>query len=335
MLLSFLVGCFVFWRVVMPIKGKWKYLLAIPIALAALKFPIIKLIGGPDLFAPTIPGWLILCGGWLYASLMVFFVALLLHELIRGPVLAKKSPEFRRKWDSCGHIAVLVFTLIFVTVGVYNAVPVPQVANYKVKIKNLPPEAVGLRIAVLADLHADPLTGKQRIGDMVKRTMEQNADVIVIVGDFVDGKVHKIADSVSPLAGLKAKYGVYGVAGNHDYYSEYEPWKKEFERLGLMMLDNKNVLLPCNVAIAGVTDRAAVKYELPGPDMKKAVSGISEKTPVILLAHRPDLALAAAENGVSLQISGHTHGGMAPVLSYLVARANEGFVSGRYHAHCV
>ena len=67
MLLSFLVGCFIFWRVIWPIKGKWKYIVAIPLLLAALKFPIIRLIGGKDLFAPVVPGWMILSGGWLSA----------------------------------------------------------------------------------------------------------------------------------------------------------------------------------------------------------------------------------------------------------------------------
>lgn len=330
MLLSFVVGCFIFWRVILPIKGWWKWLAALPLVLAALKFPVIRLIGGPDLFAPRIPGWVILGSGWLYAAMVVFFLGLLLYELIRGPLLAKKSTEFRRKCDCYGHIILLLFAVVFVTVGVYNAIPVPRIINYKVKIKNLPKEASGLRIAVLADLHADSLTGKKRISGMVRRTMEQNADIVAIVGDFVDGKVEQIAESISPLRELKARYGVYGVAGNHEYYSDYLPWKKEFERLGIVMLDNRNIVLPCNIAVAGVTDRAAKKYELPMPDVSKAVDGIDETMPIILFAHRPDLALSASENRVALQVSGHTHGGMAPILKYLVARSNKGFVSGRY-----
>ena len=65
MLLSFLLGCLIFWRVIWPLKGSWKWLAVIPLMLAALKFPIIRLLGGPDLFAPEIPGWIILAGGWL------------------------------------------------------------------------------------------------------------------------------------------------------------------------------------------------------------------------------------------------------------------------------
>ena len=107
-------------------------------------------------------------------------------------------------------------------------------------------------------------------------------------------------------------------------------WKAEFESLGIKMLDNENIVLPCKIAVAGVTDRAAKRYELPVPDIKRAVEGRSGDIPIVLLAHRPDVVLQAEKHAVALQISGHTHGGMAPVLRYLVKRANKGFVSGMY-----
>ena len=45
---------------------------------------------------------------------------------------------------------------------------------------------------------------------------------------------------------------------------------------------------------------------------------------------QPGPARMAAARGVSLQLSGHTHGGMIPGLDRLVAMGNSGFVSGRY-----
>ena len=38
----------------------------------------------------------------------------------------------------------------------------------------------------------------------------------------------------------------------------------------------------------------------------------------------------AAKSGVALQLSGHTHGGLIWGIDRLAARANAGFVSGRY-----
>ena len=330
MLLSVLVGSLIFWRVILPLKGVKKWIALMPLVLAAFKFPIIRLLGGPDLFAPIIPGWVILAGGWLYGAMVIYFVFLAVYEFFKGAFFKKTAPEKRRRYDACCHLALFIFTLIIVTVGVYNTIPVPRVTDYEVKINKLSSHTSGLRIAVLADLHADRFTGNKRISAMVDRVMEQKPDMIVIVGDFVDGRVSQIKDSVLPLNRLKAPYGVFGVAGNHEYYSRYLPWKEVFESLGIKMLDNENVVLPCSIAVAGVTDRAAKSYELPVPDVKKALQGIPENMPVILLAHRPDVALQAEKYQVALQISGHTHGGMAPILSYLVKRANKGFVSGRY-----
>ena len=50
----------------------------------------------------------------------------------------------------------------------------------------------------------------------------------------------------------------------------------------------------------------------------------------ILGSHQPRLAREAAAHGVDLQVSGHTHGGMIAGVDRLVARFNEGFVSGLY-----
>ena len=55
-----------------------------------------------------------------------------------------------------------------------------------------------------------------------------------------------------------------------------------------------------------------------------------ESAPKILLTHRPSLARQAAKHGVALQFSGHTHGGMMPLLDRLVAAANGGMASGLY-----
>ena len=73
MSVSFLVGCFVYYRTLHPVKGKWKYAAAVPLALASLKFPLIWLLGGPRLFAPELPGWSIIFSGWLYGMMMLFF----------------------------------------------------------------------------------------------------------------------------------------------------------------------------------------------------------------------------------------------------------------------
>ena len=101
--------------------------------------------------------------------------------------------------------------------------------------------------------------------------------------------------------------------------------------LGIRMLHNEHVLTGGDaVVLAGVTDPVAGIMGKEVPDIRKALAGAPEKGVRILASHQPRLAPEAAAHGVDLQVSGHTHGGMIAGIDRLVARFNEGFVSGLY-----
>ena len=88
------------------------------------------------------------------------------------------------------------------------------------------PAGFKLSIAVIADLHAcDPWMSLDRIHSIVERTNALNADVIVMLGDYVAGhrKVTRFipAGEWAPvLAGLKAPLGVHAILGNHDWWED-------------------------------------------------------------------------------------------------------------------
>ena len=177
----------------------------------------------------------------------------------------------------------------------------------------------------------DGITRADRIRKIVERTNALNPDIVIIAGDFVDGTVPVHGDDLRPLADLKARYGVFGVPGNHEYYSGYEEWMEFLPTLGIRMLHNEHVQTGGGaVVLAGVTDPVAGIMGKEVPDIRKALAGAPEKGVRILAAHQPRLAPEAAEHGVDLQVSGHTHGGMIAGIDRLVARFNEGFVSGLY-----
>ncbi len=88
------------------------------------------------------------------------------------------------------------------------------------------PAGLKLKIAAIADLHAcDPWMSLERIEAIVDRTNALNADIVVMLGDYVAGhrKVTRfIPDSewAPVLAGLKAPLGVHAVLGNHDWWED-------------------------------------------------------------------------------------------------------------------
>ena len=334
-----LLAVYVFCRAILLLRLKWgwKALLAVLLAVAAFKFHLLHLFGGPMFFSPVLPEGVLLAAAWLFSVLFLFFFLLLAADVIHLLYLLvlfclrKKKTERFRIIGNRVNLALLAFAAVLATVGMAGGTGVPRVKEETISVNHLPDGADGLTVAVLADLHVDGITRADRIRKIVERTNALNPDIVIIAGDFVDGTVPVHGDDLRPLADLKARYGVFGVPGNHEYYSGYEEWMEFLPTLGIRMLHNEHVQTGGGaVVLAGVTDPVAGIMGKEVPDIRKALAGAPEKGVRILAAHQPRLAPEAAEHGVDLQVSGHTHGGMIAGIDRLVARFNEGFVSGLY-----
>ena len=253
----------------------------------------------------------------------------LLTKLVYG-TMGAFMPEPMQLASGYLHSAV---TILFLLLVVREALRVPPVREVRMQVPGLPDALNGFRIAQLSDLHIGPTFGKAWLTDVVARTDSLNPDLIVITGDVVDGSPSRLEEDVAPLADLKAKYGVIFAPGNHEYYSGIQQWLPVFQRLGMHVLMNENTQIRVNgtpFAIAGVTDTAALNWGLEGPDPEKALSGLSKDITKLMLSHRPSLAPESAKAGASLQLSGHTHGGLILPVTPLIAAFNGGYVSGPY-----
>lgn len=228
---------------------------------------------------------------------------------------------------------VLSLALCSTVYGTYEALKVPAVNTHEIYIENLGKEFDGMKIAMLVDIHADTLTDKNFVEAVVNKANALNPDLILIPGDFVDGQVKLQGKNLAPLKNLKSKFGVYGTTGNHEYYFDYEGWINEFPKLNVKILENENVIFTSGdskLILAGVPDSTGGQMGLSAPNLKQALKDIPENSPIILMDHRPSNARENAKFNISLQVSGHTHGGQMPGIYYLVKRANKGFVRGWY-----
>jgi predicted MPP superfamily phosphohydrolase len=162
-------------------------------------------------------------------------------------------------------------------------------------------------------------------------------DVVAITGDLVDGSVRELAGAIAPLAGLRAKHGVFFVTGNHEYYSGATEWIAYLRTLGVRVLRNERVALEVGGAtaidVAGVDDASARRSGVPGHrmDVEGALAGRDPERVLVLLAHQPKAIVKAAAHGVDLQLSGHTHGGQIWPWGCLV-KLDQPYVSG-LHRH--
>ncbi|NTE85823.1 metallophosphoesterase [Agrobacterium rubi] len=217
--------------------------------------------------------------------------------------------------------------------AVSQAVRVPPLKDIEVAIPGLPQSFDGYQMVQLTDLHISRLFSADWANSVVEKTNALNPDLIVITGDLIDGSIQARSGDIAPLANLRARDGVITVAGNHEYFFGYEEWMKYYQGLNMTTLINGHTVLDRNgekLVIAGVTDLSSSRTPFPQPDIAAALRGAPEQAPIILLDHQPKEAARNAKMGVALQLSGHTHGGMVLGLHKLVARANNGFVSGFY-----
>nr|WP_240807797.1 metallophosphoesterase [Polyangium spumosum] len=264
--------------------------------------------------------------------------ALLLSEPMRAAVhalskfSARPLDEARRMFLSrtiAGSAGMITFGLA--GSGAAEALGEVAVRKVPVALRRLPKEMSAFRIVQLTDVHIGPMIGRAWLAEIVGRVNALDPHVVVITGDLVDGSVEALREHVAPLGDLRAKYGVYFVTGNHEYYSGVGPWMEELARIGVRVLHNERVTIGEGAAsfdLAGVDDWTGGSYAKGhGPDLAKALAGRDPSRELVLLAHQPRQIFEAAAAGVGLQISGHTHGGQIFPATMLV-RLQQPFVAG-------
>ncbi|WP_117196080.1 metallophosphoesterase [Rhizobium terrae] len=302
------------------------------VLLVASQHLLINRITSGSVFSPEYPRPFIILLNLLFGAMVflaVFQIALDLMSLI----IAAAKGRFPQVPVEVRY-AMGVVAVGLAAYAVSQAICLPAVKNVDITIAGLPPEFEGYRILQLTDLHISRLFPARWAEALASSSNALDVDLIAITGDFIDGTVEKRRDDVAPLAMLRARDGVLGIPGNHEYFFGYDDWMRHDRSLGIQMLENQHVVLKrgdASLVIAGVTDLAASRSSFPAPNLNAAIRDAPAGVPIILLDHQPRMAEQAAKSGVALQLSGHTHGGMVTGLDRLVARSNNGFVSGRYN----
>lgn len=212
--------------------------------------------------------------------------------------------------------------------GGFNTPEVP------VRLDRLPPALSGLRIALLSDLHLGPVLGKRFLEAVVEKTNSLKPDLVAITGDVVDMPVDLLGKDLVALRNLRSRFGTYLSTGNHEFIYGVESWMDFFRSLGIEVLDNRRMPVgtPDGFDLAGIHDyRAAVFDSRYQPDLEAALAGRDPDRELVLLAHQPVQVYQAAEAGVGLQLSGHTHGGQIFPFTFLTW-LSQPYISG-LHRH--
>jgi predicted MPP superfamily phosphohydrolase len=175
-----------------------------------------------------------------------------------------------------------------------------------------PAELAGLRVAVIADLHAGaPQVDEERIERIVDRVNSECPDLVALLGDYIDTGV-ALAEWIAPeniaarLGRLESALGTYAVLGNHDWAHAGERMGQSLRDAGITLLENQAVAVG-DFWIAGLGDLLKRTADLEGT-LAQVPSGV----PVMLLSHNPDV-FPRVPASVALTLSGHTHGAQVDI----------------------
>lgn len=298
-----------------------------------LKFVVYQVLGGA-FFSPSLPRPFILAMEALYGGLILLFFLLAIWDFylgvnwLMGKAGVPVPANLPKGLIKCVLAGVSMCLGIW---GTYEAVKVPDPRTVELRLADLPPGLDGTVIVQLSDLHIGPLLKRDWLEETVSRVNALQPDLIALTGDYVDGHIDELRHEVEPLAQLKAKYGVFGVTGNHEYYWNVTEWEDALKNLGIRLLNNENEPVEINnsiIVVAGLPDISATRFGFEGPDIENALKGAPAGLR-LLLSHQPRNAREYLKLA-DIQLSGHTHGGLMFFLRPLVARFNEGFVAGLY-----
>ena len=203
-----------------------------------------------------------------------------------------------------------------------------RVRRITVKLPGLPQSWRGRTAVLVSDVHLGNYRAFGFIRRVVNMVLRLKPDVVFIAGDLYDGTPADLARLAEPLRMLKPPLGAFFVEGNHEEFSDHTKYLKAVAATGVRVLQNEKVIVN-GLQIVGVTYLDATHSEHFRKTLRS--TGFDRGQASILLTHAPDRVQVSAEEGISLQLSGHTHYGQFWPWTRVAARMYGKYVYGLQH----
>lgn len=215
-----------------------------------------------------------------------------------------------------------------------------EVSERRLALPGLSPTLAGLRVAHLSDLHVGNGLGGEALSALVERVVALAPDLVVVTGDLFDYDPDAVPDGARRLGALRARLGVYAVLGNHDAMVGRE-WvarclAEHAPGLRLLRGEWQRLAAAAPLYVAGFDDPGH-DWSVHGgelPALATLARSLPRDGPALLLAHRPEAFVQAAEAGFAVTFSGHYHGGQIALPGaaerWNVARLFSDFPNGAY-----
>lgn len=295
------------WHMIPPIA--WLRWTVVLIGIVALTAGFAAILAGDSFPIPLTAALYKVGTSWLFIMLYLVMIFLVM-DLLRVTHLVPVQKIMYGSWPGVVVLTALV-AVIFIAGNItyHNKKRVEFTIDTGGKLEH------PFKIVAASDLHLGYGIGNRELARWVRMINAENPDVVLIAGDVIDNSVRPLVERATAgvLAGLKADYGVFMSPGNHEYISGINVSRNFLNDAGLVVLRDSSVLVGGSFHVVGrddMTNRAR-------KELHELTEGLDVSKPVILLDHQPLNLERLRGEGVTLQISGHTHRGQVWPISWI------------------
>ncbi len=200
-----------------------------------------------------------------------------------------------------------------------------HVRNVTLRLKNLPKQFDGMKIAQLSDIHSGSFFNKTAVKGGVEMLLKEKPDMFFFTGDLVNNVAPEVKDYIDIFSKIKAPLGTFSTLGNHDYgdYTQWESREKKAQNLkdligvhktmgwDLLMDENRKVTVDGeSIGVLGIQNWGSGNFAKYG-NLEKAQQNVDDVPVKLLLSHDPSHWRAQVLNqhkDIDVAFAGHTHG---------------------------
>jgi len=247
--------------------------------------------------------------------LIIFLYLLLIFLLFDAVRMTHWFPMEKYIYNNWLTLSILIVALGTITIwGYFNYLQKEKV-ELSIVVHKKTENIDTLKIIAISDLHLGYSIGKREFENWVNLINKEQPDLILIAGDIIDNSVRPLYEKelADVFKKMKARYGIYAVLGNHEYIADVSKSIEFLEHSGVRLLRDSAVLIEDEFYIIGRDDRMNENRNT----LETLMMPVDQSKPIILLDHQPFNLEKAEENGIDLQISGHTHDGQIFPLSLI------------------
>jgi len=301
-----------------PPNPTWHLIYAILFAIVALSFFIAMGLGNKlPLGVATV---LENIGAYWIIAFVFFLLVVDALDLVR---LANQHWKFYPPWV-INHYQQIKLITFFGTIGLFAIVCLlghqrvrnPEIKQLDIEVAKNDNQGGELRIVMVSDVHLGNTIRKNLLKKFVRLLNEQQADIILFAGDLIDHSMRPVEAHHldEELRQLKAKYGVFGIPGNHEYYANMAKASDFYARSGITLLRDTALTIDNRFVLIGRNDVTQHRRK----PLDEILRGVDTHRPTILLDHNPSKIRDAVNQQIDLQLSGHTHDGQLFPINLIV-----------------